>query len=60
MKALRNNNDIRINPCEALQANRAKVRTEPPELSREKLAQAQAELIIAGPGAHSRSIGLMS
>ena len=43
---LRGNNDIRIKPAEALRANRKNVRTEPPELSREKLAKAQAELIM--------------
>ena len=48
MKALRNNNDIRINPSEALQASREKVRIESPELSRKKLAKARAELIMAG------------
>ena len=46
LKALRGNNDIRIKPAEALRANRQNVRTEPPELSREKLAKAQAELIM--------------
>ena len=58
MKALRNNNDIRINPSEALQANREKARTEPPELSREKLAQAQAELIMAGRERIAAVLGL--
>ena len=48
LRALRGNGDISIKPAEALQANRHKVRTEAPELSREKLAQVQADLIMKG------------
>ncbi|MET4694507.1 integrase domain-containing protein [Endozoicomonas lisbonensis] len=58
LKALRGNEDIRIKPSEALQANREKVRTEPPELSREKLAQAQAELILKGQERIAAVLGL--
>ena len=48
LRALRGNGDISIKPAEALQANRQKVRTEAPELSREKLAKVQADLIMNG------------
>ena len=48
LKAMRGNDDIRIRPAEALQSNRQKIRTDAPELSRDKLAQAQAELIETG------------
>ena len=58
LKALRGNEDIKIKPSEALQANREKVRTEPPELSREKLAQAQAELILKGQERIAAVLGL--
>ena len=55
---MRGNEDIRISPCEALQAKREKVRTNPPELSREKLAQAQAELILQGQERIAAVLGL--
>ncbi|MGI9277147.1 MAG: hypothetical protein ACR2PT_20165 [Endozoicomonas sp.] len=58
LKALRGNDNIRIKPAEALQANRQKVRTEAPELSREKLAQAQAELIESGHERKAAVLGL--
>ncbi|WP_257293050.1 integrase domain-containing protein [Endozoicomonas sp. ONNA1] len=58
LKALRGNEDIRIKPSEALQVNREKIRTEPPELSRDKLAQAQAELILKGQERIAAVLGL--
>ena len=58
LKALRGNDDIRIKPSEALQAKREKVRTKPPEMSREKLAQAQAELILKGQERIAAVLGL--
>ena len=44
LKALRGNSDLFISPAEALQAKRVHIRTEAPEMSRAKLAKAQAEL----------------
>ena len=56
LKALRGNSDITINPAEALNAKRCHVRTEPPELSREKLALVQQELCRQG---HNRIAALL-
>ena len=56
LKALRGNSDIAINPAEALDAKRSHIRTEPPELSREKLAAAQQELCNQG---HNRIAALL-
>ncbi len=58
LKALRGNQDIRIKPAEALQAHRQKVRTEPPELSREKLSMVQAELMSQGQERVAALLGL--
>ena len=56
LKALRGNSDIAINPAEALDAKRSHIRTEPPELSREKLSAAQQELCNQG---HHRIAALL-
>ncbi|WP_252180128.1 integrase domain-containing protein [Endozoicomonas sp. 4G] len=56
LKALRGNPDIAINPSEVLNAKRCHIRTEPPELSREKLTAAQQEL--CGHG-HNRIAALL-
>ena len=56
LKALRGNSDIAINPAEALNAQRCHIRTEPPELSRVKLAAAQQELCNQG---HNRIAALL-
>ena len=56
LKALRGNNDIFINPAEALDAKRCHIRTQPPELSRVKLAAAQQELYSQG---HDRIAALL-
>ena len=56
LKALRGNNDIFINPAEALDAKRCHIRTEPPELSREKLFAAQQALCDQG---HNRIAALL-
>ncbi|MCW7553677.1 integrase domain-containing protein [Endozoicomonas gorgoniicola] len=58
LKALRGNNDIFISPAEALDAKRCHIRTEPPELSRVKLAAAQQELYRQGHGRIAALLGL--
>ncbi|MGI9277004.1 MAG: integrase domain-containing protein [Endozoicomonas sp.] len=56
LKALRGNGDISIKPAEALQAKRGHIRTEAPQLSREKLEQTQKELCQNG---HPRVAALL-
>ena len=56
LKALRGNDDVFIKPAEALDAQRQHIRTEPPELSREKLAAAQQQLCAQG---HDRIAALL-
>ena len=56
LKALRGNNDIAINPAEALDGKRCHIRTEPPELSRDKLSAVQQELCDQG---HNRIAALL-
>ena len=56
LKALRGNQDIAIKPAEALQAHRQHVRTESPEMSRDKLELAKTELHQQG---HSRIAALL-
>ena len=58
LKALRGNQDIFINPAEALDAKRCHIRTEPPELSREKLALVQQELCNQGHNCIAALLGL--
>lgn len=58
LKALRGNNDIFIKPAEALHGQRECIRTEPPELSREKLLQAQQLLCLQGHSRISALLGL--
>ncbi len=58
LKALRGNNDIFIKPAEALHCQREYVRTEPPEMSREKLLQAQQCLCQQGHYRISALLGL--
>ena len=58
LKALRGNHDIAINPAEALNAKRCHIRTEPPELSREKLSAAQQELCDQGHNCIAVLLGL--
>ena len=56
LKALPGNHDIFIQPAKALDAQRQHIRTEPPELSREKLAAAQHQLCADG---HDRIAALL-
>ena len=58
LKALRGNNDIVIKPAEALHAKRKHRRTEPPEMSRDKLLQTQTSLCQQGHFRISALLGL--
>ena len=58
LKALRGNNDIFIKPAEALHAKRQNIRTEPPEMNREKLFEVQKTLCQQGHSRISALLGL--
>ena len=58
LKVLWGNNDIFIKPAEALHAERQNIRAEPPEMSREKLFEAQKTLCQQGHSRISALLGL--